>query len=702
MTSEPGAKRQSLKSRLYVSHLSIAAGAAVLLIAALFVTHALRVRALHLATRSGPLALSAKSIQASLAQAEASLRGWMALGEPRLREENRQTWQDVYAELERLEALQDGSSVYTDDVLARLKGHLLDLEEWHWYIAEVSRTPGNEPARYALRTNVAPVQARLEEIVEELIARNPTREQLALLAALQTGILRSGSALQEFVDDGLPPQALSVQQQLATATTALETLRRGGDDSALVIELSKEITAFRVYSEDVLELRRREDWNVSSYWLASGALNHGDEAHALLDRVVAVERAGMEQDEETIVQIGRIGPPVMLALLLLMAVGALIASLRAARRITEPVRALDEASRLLALGQLDNDIPIRSTDEIGSLTTSFNAMRAALLERHRELQDSQTRLETTFATVVDALVTIDERGTVESLNPAAEQLFGVPASDAIGKNVRQFMPEPYKGEHDGYLQRYLETNDPRVIGIGREVIGVNAAGDEFPAELAVNEMWIAGERKFAGIIRDITERKRVDRMKNEFISVVSHELRTPLTSVRGSLGLMASGVVGDVPEDMQNMLDIAVRSTDRLIRLINDILDIEKIESGQMGLVKEVLPARAVFEQAMAANLGIAERDKVRFDLQDETDSTGRIEADRDRLLQVVTNLISNAVKYSPRKERWSSRSSAWERSCASPSPTTDRESPKRSTGGSSRSSPRPTPPASAKKPARA
>lgn len=150
------------------------------------------------------------------------------------------------------------------------------------------------------------------------------------------------------------------------------------------------------------------------------------------------------------------------------------------------------------------------------------------------------------------------------------------------------------------------------------------------------------------VARDIEEQRRIVRMKSDFVSMVSHELRTPLTSIRGSLGLIAGGVAGPIPERARTLVEIAAKNCERLVRLINDILDVEKIESGQMGF--RFLPVEAVTlaEQAVEANRSYAQEYEVELRLAAGA-PRGRVWADHDRILQVMTNLISNATKFSPR-----------------------------------------------------
>jgi signal transduction histidine kinase len=183
------------------------------------------------------------------------------------------------------------------------------------------------------------------------------------------------------------------------------------------------------------------------------------------------------------------------------------------------------------------------------------------------------------------------------------------------------------------------------------------------------ENWYAPMKDARGIITgiigvalDITEKQKIERLKNEFVSTVSHELRTPLTSIRGSLGLMGGGVAGVLTEQGRTLLDIAIRNSDRLGRLINDILDIEKIESGKMDYVFKELDLRSLLEQALEANRSYGETLGVGFALGRVPDGA-RIRADEDRLMQVLANLLSNAAKYSPSGENvllWAERRDAY------------------------------------------
>jgi len=169
-------------------------------------------------------------------------------------------------------------------------------------------------------------------------------------------------------------------------------------------------------------------------------------------------------------------------------------------------------------------------------------------------------LQAVIDSFIDAIITIDDRGTVESFNPAAARIFGYAADEVIGNNVNMLMPEPYAGEHDGYLRNYHETGKARIIGIGREVAGLRKDGTAFPLDLAVTEMRIGKQKKFVGIIRDISERKQAeDLIERQSQSLL--ELSTPVIRIWDRIVLLPLIGVIDTARAQQiieNLLDAIV------------------------------------------------------------------------------------------------------------------------------------------------
>ena len=194
----------------------------------------------------------------------------------------------------------------------------------------------------------------------------------------------------------------------------------------------------------------------------------------------------------------------------------------------------------------------------------------------------------------------------------------------------------------------------RAAAPGTTLVVLTGLDDELLAAQAMQEgaqdYLIKGQIETRALLRALRyaiERKRLERLKDEFVASVSHELRTPLTSIFGSLSLLLNNAAGHLPEPAARLLAIAHGNTQRLVRLVNDILDIEKMESGQVAFDFKRVESRLLVEQAIEANRGFAESSGVRIRLEDAS-AVGVVRADPDRLTQVVTNLLSNAIKFSP------------------------------------------------------
>jgi PAS domain S-box-containing protein len=295
------------------------------------------------------------------------------------------------------------------------------------------------------------------------------------------------------------------------------------------------------------------------------------------------------------------------------------------------------------------EVSIQLVSEPGHEPLFVNVVRD-ITERkavERVLQENAQYTQAIFDNVIDGIITIDDRGIVQSLNRAGETIFGYTADEVVGQNVNLLMPEPYHSEHDGYLQNYHATGIPRIIGNGREVEGLRKDGTVFPMDLAVSRSAHHGQPLFIGLVRDITERKRVDQMKAEFVSTVSHELRTPLTSISGALGLVVGGALGELPGQVKQMLDIAYKNSKRLALLINDLLDMEKLLAGKMHLDMQTQALMPLVEQTLESVRAYGEQYQVIFNLLERADDV-HVRVDGGRLQQVLTNFLSNAAKFSP------------------------------------------------------
>lgn len=396
-----------------------------------------------------------------------------------------------------------------------------------------------------------------------------------------------------------------------------------------------------------------------------------------------------------------------------------------------------------------------------------------IIELAADVESKEKRLSSILGTLADGVITLNEEGSILSVNEAAAQIFGYDEVEIVGKNFRSLLPDAEKrGGMRFFVSEALRDKDVNDGDAGREMIGVKKSGIEFSLELSVSSVDLDGHQIYTSVVRDVTDRKKsetllkrqgwvmeniadaviladpqgkiidcnaqaeeltgydrvellgtpvmdlmiadsattrgstqldardvtssggvwrnefeikrkdgeirifentttgmfddrdrligrisvnrdvteqreIDRVKNEFISVVSHELRTPLTSIMGSLGLIRSGAVGDVPEDVTGMIDIAYSNSDRLVRLINDILDLKKIEAGKMDFDITPHDAMALLTQAVTENAGFGDKNKVDIEITSPIRNI-RVLGDNDKIAQVFANLLSNAIKFSP------------------------------------------------------
>ncbi|MEO7912140.1 MAG: PAS domain S-box protein [Roseiflexaceae bacterium] len=255
------------------------------------------------------------------------------------------------------------------------------------------------------------------------------------------------------------------------------------------------------------------------------------------------------------------------------------------------------------------------------------------------LRLSETRHRALINAMPDMLFRLDKAGVyLDYTEDSRSDLLQLPP-DLRGKKLADVLPPDVTRAMMACIDRAFATGLAQVV----EYQLVLPKGiREFEARIV-----ICGADEVLVIVRNITERKQIERMKNEFVATVSHELRTPLTSIRGALGLIAGGVAGAVPPNVQRMVDIACTNSDRLIRLINDILDIEKIESGNLAFALQPFALLPLVAQAIEANRAYGAQFNVTFTLDDLAHDRW-VNVDSDRLIQALTNLLANAAKFSP------------------------------------------------------
>jgi len=285
------------------------------------------------------------------------------------------------------------------------------------------------------------------------------------------------------------------------------------------------------------------------------------------------------------------------------------------------------------------------------LATILLALRGVLRTLRRWGAD-RARAEERLGSILDSagegIYGLDADGRVEFVNPAAAALTGHSRDELIGEHSHDVVHHHHA---DGRVYPLEECPVFEAIRDGepRRVSGEHywrKDGTSFPVDYTATPIVEDGVSTGAVVVfSDVSERRQIERMKDQFTSTVSHELRTPLTSIRGSLGLLASGALGALPDKGQRMVDIAVQNTDRLVRLINDILDIERIDAGEVAMDLRTCDAADLVEQAAQVMEGMATKAGLRLESSAEPVA---VLADPDRIVQTLTNLLSNAIKFSP------------------------------------------------------
>ncbi|WP_052713196.1 PAS domain S-box protein [Pseudoalteromonas rubra] len=282
------------------------------------------------------------------------------------------------------------------------------------------------------------------------------------------------------------------------------------------------------------------------------------------------------------------------------------------------------------------------------------------MRKEHSLIENQAMTRAIIDTAADAIIVINTRGEVQEFSPAAVEMFGYEPAEVLGNNLKMLMPEPDRSQHDQYMQDYFATGVKKVIDNKREVTARNKNGACFPIDLAVAETQVGDITYFTAIIRDITERKDAEkklleamqaaqsatRAKSEFLANMSHEIRTPMHAITG-LTHLAMKI--DAPPKMRNYLNKIQYAADSLLLILNDILDISKIEAGKLSLESVPFRPAKVMDHACELIAPRVEQKQLTFEVQCAEGLPEVLMGDPLRLGQVLLNLLSNAVKFTPR-----------------------------------------------------
>ena len=378
---------------------------------------------------------------------------------------------------------------------------------------------------------------------------------------------------------------------------------------------------------------------------------------------------------DLVILINKLSSILVLVLMLLM----VIVSFWVLRiKMIQPISKLTSAMTALSQGDYSVDVYGEGLEnEIGEMAESIRVfkvkslqrdeMEARLIDMNRELENRVSErttelsnkreiLKSVLDTAADAIITIDTKGIIQSFNAAAVGMFGYQAEQVTGQNIKMLMPDPYRAEHDEYLQHYMSTGKKNAIGSRSYVSGLRANLQTFAMELAVSEIDVGDEKIFTGIVRDLSETisvenklrdakeeaEKANQVKSEFLSSMSHELRTPLNSILGFTQILELDSE-QLNETHLELIKEIKASGKHLLSLITEILDLVRIETGSYRLSLQSVSVDDVLNESIDKLRLLANEKNISIEKQK---SDYQLVADPLRLQQVFYNLISNAIKY--------------------------------------------------------
>ncbi|HEY9718516.1 MAG TPA: ATP-binding protein, partial [Trichormus sp.] len=283
--------------------------------------------------------------------------------------------------------------------------------------------------------------------------------------------------------------------------------------------------------------------------------------------------------------------------------------------------------------------PIAGSDEIAQLDVHFGAMARSLAQAAENERNFNQKIHSIIENMPVGLVITDTAGVIELVNSAALDTFHCGQDKLLKQEIKTLF-----AADDNDSVPFIDLLRDKAVGRTLLKNALRIDGEPFDAELSVTNLETLEGPRLLVIILDVTQRRQLEKLKQEFVAMVSHDLKTPLTSIKGSLMLLSTGAYGQVSDRAEEIINVAETEVDRLTRLVKDLLDLTKIEAGRMQLYYADLSVDAIIKRSIASVGQFAERHQVTLETEI---ARVEIEADCDRLVQVLVNLLTNAIKFS-------------------------------------------------------
>ena len=336
----------------------------------------------------------------------------------------------------------------------------------------------------------------------------------------------------------------------------------------------------------------------------------------------------------------RLAESIMLFVVLINAVVAVATTLFFMQGIVNRLGVVADNSVRFGRGEELNP-PLEGSDEIAALDRILHETIKQRTYMEKLLLQSEARTRSLIENMPMGVVTIDDEGNIESINPRIEGMFGYGFDEISGDHlIALFSMQSME------RAAFVSMVHQKTLGKIARFESRRKNGEIFPVEVTLNEYDSIDGVRFLAIIQDITERQKAEQFKQELLSMVSHDLRSPLTSVQGVMTLLGKGMYGQLNDTGEKRIKVAEQSLARLIHLVDDILDLERMEAGRLQFNLEAVPVASIIDRSVELVYDFADQQHIKFETHaNDTE----VFVDEDRLVQVIVNLLSNAIKFSPK-----------------------------------------------------
>jgi PAS domain S-box-containing protein len=622
-------RKRSLARQLLVSHLSVASIGLGMLFIALVSTYGLRSRVILLASDSGPMAQASLKVLAGVRHSLSGLHGWVTLGDESALRGWQSAWEDeINPALTRLRSHPRMLAKFGESArFKQLQSLLGDLEESQWWVAEVARAPGNEPARITYVFDARPVAVALDSMIAALIheeqglgASQDRKVLLAELSEVQRVFSISHLLLREIVGQSKSDYERQFQDNLRSIQVMVEQIARKAylltpEQRHLLDLFRTNLQAFDAFAQEVIEHRQSVYWNRARHLMATETGPLAAQVVQLAGEMASRFEVLMKREADAAKAASAVTVWILVMLIVVMLVVAYAISRVRAHTLARPIAALSEATQQLATGRLVDDIPVKRDDELGELTRTFNAMRASLFQAQEELRDANASLEQRVAlrtqelqranadltqeiavrreaeqalresearlraigdAVPDLLFVLDEDGCYLEVLTSQQYLFNARVSSIRGNMLREIHSPAMAEFFLGVIRRALATQK---IQVAEYELGGAAGTRCFESRTAPIELPSAAKRAVVVVARDITQRKIAEEQlrqaqKMEAIGQltggIAHDFNNLLAIVLGNLELLQEQLA-EKPQ-LQDLVRRAFGAADRGATLTQRLL----------------------------------------------------------------------------------------------------------------------------------